>query len=117
MDRRQGLAKGRAAIQKLMDTTIGTSTGSHGVTGTRGSNFHVFTPLKTMSDEARASRAVILLHYLLIRTAGQPHPGPRTEDGPRTKNEEPRTATAAAALARPAVPGVDRRSSTCTAVA
>ena len=38
-----GPAKGRAAIQKLMETTIGTSTASNGVTGTRGSNFHVFT--------------------------------------------------------------------------
>ena len=65
-----GPAKGRAAIQKLMETTIGTSTGSNGVTGTRGSNFHVFT------NDVRGDAATALTKWTFVVATADKRPQP-----------------------------------------
>jgi uncharacterized protein (TIGR02246 family) len=68
-----GPAKGRAAIQKLMEDTIGPSKGTSGATGTRGANVHVFT---NETIDVRGDTATGLTKWLFVGSSADNRPQP-----------------------------------------
>jgi uncharacterized protein (TIGR02246 family) len=68
-----GPARGRPAIRKLMETTIGPSTAVNGASGTRGANFHVFT---NETIDVRGDTATALTKWMFVVATPDNKPQP-----------------------------------------
>jgi uncharacterized protein (TIGR02246 family) len=68
-----GSARGRTAIQTLMEETIGTSTQSNRASGTRGANLHVFTN-ETIRLNGDTATALTKWMFVVSGSDGRPQP-------------------------------------------